>query len=77
MNWEIKINNMQRGTEVTSLSDKDTWGKEGWFLEEKNPNKRMWESHFLWFSNTVDLRLHKPQWNFVDSHRLLGKKEKS
>lgn len=37
VNWEIKINNMQRGTEVTSLSDKDTWGKEGWFLEEKKP----------------------------------------
>lgn len=34
MNWETKkwkkINNMQRGTDVTNLSDKDSWGKEGW-----------------------------------------------
>lgn len=69
---------MQRGTDVTNLSDKDSWGKEGWgFWRKKSPNKRMWESHFLGFSNTVDLRLHKPQWNFVDNHRLLGKKKRA
>lgn len=29
---------MQRGTDVTNLSDKDSWGKEGWgFWRKKSP----------------------------------------
>lgn len=51
------------------------WEKQGGDLskKKKNTNKGMWESQFLWFSKTLrrlDSRLHKPQWNLVDNHRL-------
>lgn len=90
MNWKIQIRKeiykRPKGIDtyvlITFYSDKREKGKDGWGFGSKTTNKRMWESHFLWFSNTASTgptstRLHKPQWNLVDNHRLLGKKGKS
>ncbi len=56
-NKEGNIYKRPRGIDAYVLmifySDKGERGKDGWGFGSKTTNKRMWESHFLWFSNTA------------------------